>query len=111
MADEDAPATKKDLRDLEGRMNTEMRELEERIEARLDDRLKATEERLSEQIRDVQTELLKAFLPWQSQVQVQFREIEANTGNSIQAVKMRMDIMERRLLEIEKKLLLNPPAA
>jgi hypothetical protein len=26
-------------------------------------------------------------------------------------VKMRMDIMERRLLEIEKKLLLNPPAA
>lgn len=57
MADENAPATKKDLRELE--------------------------ERLSEQMRDMQTELLKA----------------------------RMDVMERRLGEIEKKLLLNPPAA
>jgi len=34
-----------------------------------------------------------------------------NTGNSVQSVKMRMDTMKRRLGEIEKKLLLNPPAA
>ncbi len=118
MADEDAPATKKDLRELAANTKNDLLELAastkkdlRELEERLDDRLKASEERLSEQIRDVQTELLKAFLPWQSQVQIQFREIEANTGNSIQAVKMRMDVMERRLLEIEKKLLLNPPAA
>jgi len=67
MADENAPATKKDLR-----------ELEERI----DGRMGALEERLSEQMRDMQTELLKAFLPWQDQVRIQFRELEANTGNA-----------------------------
>lgn len=57
MADENDPATKKDIQ--------------------------ALEERLSEQMRDMQTELLKAFLPWQDQVRIQFRELEANTGNSV----------------------------
>jgi polyhydroxyalkanoate synthesis regulator phasin len=99
MAEEDAPATKKDIQALDGRLEA------------LEERLKASEERLSEQMRDMQTELLKAFLPWQDQVRIQFRELEANTGNSVQAVKLRMDIMERRLGEIEKRLLLNPPAA
>jgi hypothetical protein len=65
MADENAPATKNDLRQME--------------------------DRLSEQMRDMQTELLKAFLPWQDNVRIQFRELEVNTGNS--------------------ELLLNPPAA
>lgn len=64
MDDENGPATKKDLRELE-------------------ERLQATEERLSEQMRDMQTELLKAFLPWQDNVRIQFRELEANTGNSV----------------------------
>lgn len=73
--------------------------------------LAATEERLSEQLRDMQTELLKAFLPWQDQVRIQFRELEANTGNSVTAIKQRMDVMERRLSEIERKLLREPPAA
>jgi hypothetical protein len=82
---DDAPATRKDLAEMEGR--------------------------ISEQMRDMQTELLKAFLPWQDQVRVQFRELEANTGNSVVAMKERMGILERRLAEIEKKLLLNPPTA
>jgi hypothetical protein len=73
--------------------------------------LREVEDRLSEQMRDMQTELLKAFLPWQDNVRIQFRELEANTGNSVQSVKLRMDTMERRLGEIEKRLLLNPPAA
>jgi len=53
MADENTPATKKDLREVEESMG-------------------AMEERLSEQIRDMQTELLKAFLPWQDQVRSRF---------------------------------------
>src|ERR1035441_6674449 len=73
--------------------------------------LAASEERLSEQIRDMQTELLKAFLPWQRDIKIQFRKLEVNTGNSVQAIKERMDIMQLRLQEIEKRLLMNPPAA
>ena len=72
MADENAPATKKDLQEFEGPTTKDFRE---------------TGDRLSKQMRDMQT------------------------GNSVQSVKMRMDTMERRLGEIEKKLLLNPPAA
>jgi len=94
--DENAPATKKDIRDLESGLLAKMAE---------------QEERLSEQIRDMQTELLKAFMPWQDQIRFQFRELEVNTGNSVSAIKERMNILERRLLEIERKLLLEPPAA
>ena len=34
--------------------------------------LPEVEARLSEQMRDMQTELLKAFLPWQEHTQIQF---------------------------------------
>lgn len=98
--DENAPATKKDLKKAEARLSEQMKQ-----------NLAKAEERLSEQMRDMQTELLKAFLPWQDQVRIQFRELDVNTGNSVQAIKQRMDVMERRLGEIEKKLLLEPPAA
>jgi deoxyadenosine/deoxycytidine kinase len=81
------------------------------FEKRLENRLREFERRLSKQLRDMQTDLLKAFLPWQEQIRIQFRELEANTGNSVVAVKQRMDVMERRLGEIEKRLLMNPPAA
>jgi polyhydroxyalkanoate synthesis regulator phasin len=94
--DQNAPATKKDLAALEGSLSAQMH---------------ALEERLSEQMRDMQTELLKAFLPWQRDVRIQFRELEVNTGNSVQAIKERMDILQHRLQEIEKRLLMNPPAA
>jgi polyhydroxyalkanoate synthesis regulator phasin len=79
--------------------------------AALDTRLDVRMDGLSEQMRDMQTELLKAFLPWQEQVRIQFRELEVNTGNSVSTVKERMNILERRLWEIEKRLLMNPPAA
>ena len=96
MSPEDAPATKRDLGDLRAELSAELQKMEER---------------LSEQMRDVQTELLKAFLPWQQQVGIQFRELDSNTVTSIQAVKERLRIVEGRLGEIEKRLLMNPPAA
>lgn len=108
--DDSAPATRQDLQSVETRLESKIQSVEiriEHLEKRVDDRF----ERLSEQMRDMQTELLKAFLPWQEQVRVQFREIESNTSNSIAAVKERMNILERRLSEIEKKLFLEPPAA
>jgi hypothetical protein len=55
------------------------------------------ERRLTEQLRDLQTELLEAVLPSQEQLSVQFRELDANTGNSVQAVKQRVELLERRM--------------
>jgi chaperonin cofactor prefoldin len=104
--DENASATKRDLalvtKDL-AVVTKGLAALETRLDVRMDS--------LSEQMRDMQTELLKAFLPWQEQVRMQFRELEVNTGNSVTTVKERMNILERRLWEIEKRLLMNPPAA
>jgi hypothetical protein len=50
MAPEDAPATKRDVRELE--------------------------ERLLERMRDMQTELLKAFLPYQEQTRLRDSALE-----------------------------------
>jgi hypothetical protein len=51
MAPDDAPATKRDIRELE--------------------------ERLLERMRDMQTELLKAFLPYQEQTRLRDSALEA----------------------------------
>jgi hypothetical protein len=55
--DENAPATKKDLAQLGAGLEQRM--------AALEDRMSGLEDRLSERIQDSQTEILKAFLPWQ----------------------------------------------
>src|ERR1017187_3247736 len=110
---ENAPATKKDVavvaKDVAAVAKDVAAVAKDVAAVRRD--LAASEERLSEQMRDMQTALLKACLPWQDQVRMQFRELEVNTGNSVSTVKERMNILERRLWEIEKRLLMNPPAA
>ncbi len=93
-----------------GLLDTRFEQVDVQLD-QVDTRLAEMETRLTERMRDMQTELLKAFLPWQEQVRIQFRELEVNTGNSVQAVKLRMDVLERRLDEIEKRLLMEPPAA
>jgi hypothetical protein len=88
------PATKKDLAELE---------------ARLDAKLEALKEALEERIRDSQTELLKAFLPWQQSQNLRFQHIEVNAANTELLLKKRMEVLEIRLQEIEKRLLIEPP--
>jgi len=64
------------------------------------------EHRLTEQMRDMQTELLKAFLPFQEQTRLRESTLESRQS----AGEARMATLEARLGEIEKRLLLNPPA-
>jgi hypothetical protein len=64
-----------------------------------------------ELVRDAQTEILKAFFPHQEATNIRIRAVETNLSNVDTGLSERMAVMERRLLEIEKKLLLNPPAA
>ena len=65
---------------------------------------------VQERIRDAQTEILKAFLPFQQSTNIRMRKMEADQSNSNAALGERMTIMEGRLFEIEKKLLNYPPA-
>jgi hypothetical protein len=66
-------------------------------------------ERLTELIRDAQAEILKAFFPFQEAVNVRFRKLEADNSNLNAGLSERMGIVEGRLTEIERKLLMNPP--
>ena len=66
---------------------------------------------LQETIRKNHTELLRAFLAFQDTVNIRFKNLEVNAANNDRAVKARMEYLERRLAQIEKKLLLEPPAA
>ena len=70
-------------------------------------RLSGMEKRLLERMRDMQTELLKAFLPYQEQASLRDSALEARQC----ALEARSGSVERRLSEIEKKLLMSPPAA
>jgi hypothetical protein len=65
----------------------------------------ATADRLTEQMRDMQTELLKVFLPFREQV----ANREAILETRLNASEARQGILENRLWEIEKRLLMNPP--
>jgi hypothetical protein len=60
---------------------------------------------LTEQMRDMQTEILKAFLPFREQVTNREAAMEVRQ-NSLDA---RQGIIENRLWEIEKRLLIDPP--
>jgi myo-inositol-1-phosphate synthase len=68
-------------------------------------------EKVAEMVRDAQTELLRAFLGYQENTDLRIRTVEAKVSNVDAGLSQRVNHVERRLWEIEKKLLLNPPAA
>jgi hypothetical protein len=66
------------------------------------DQLERREHALTERMRDMQTELLKAFLPFREQVSLREQALEARQHT----LDARQGVLEHRLGEIEKKLLL-----
>ena len=101
---------KTDMADLKTEMRADFA-----TKAELKAELAATEQRLTdavqEQVRDSQTEILKAFLPYQETTNVRFRGMDAKVANTEAELRARMEILERRLEQIETRLLLNPPTA
>ena len=90
--DKNSPVTKKDLVDLK---------------SEIDAHLNGMEARLVEKIRDSQTELLRGFEKFQTANNIRMRKLEANLSNLDTSASMRLENLEERLLEVEKKLLLN----
>ena len=88
---DDQPATKHELRDLEGRV---------------DGKLAALEARLVEAIHDSETRVLKAIYGYTETISTRIDGSSKKAGE----LDERIAILERRLLEVEKRLNL-PPAA
>jgi hypothetical protein len=61
-------------------------------------------EHLVERMRDMQTEILRGFEAHSGAMMVRLRKVEADHGNLDTAASTRMEILERRLFEIEKRL-------
>ena len=75
----------------------------------ISEQLAATEERLVENMRKMQTELLRGFEAFSTGHTLRLRKVEADQSNLDTALSGRVEILERRLLEIEMRLGLQPP--
>lgn len=93
------PATKGDLAAVERRPGA--------VEVRLGE----FEGRVLEAVRDAKTEILVAFERYFAGEQIKFRRLRADLLNLDASTDKRLEIVERRLFEIEKKLLIKPPDA
>lgn len=88
------------LEAMEGRLEGRM----ESMEARFDEKMGKTEERLTEKMRNMQTELLRGFAAFCEGQTIRVRKVEADQSNLDAALSGRVNVLERRMLEIELRL-------
>jgi uncharacterized protein YceH (UPF0502 family) len=85
-------------------MDQELKQYLEAMEGRIDGRMVKMEERLVEKMRDMQTELLRGFAAFSEGQTIRVRKVEADQSNLDAALSGRVNVLERRLLEIELRL-------
>jgi len=102
---------KADLAGLRDEFKAGLAELRTEFKADLAEQRREILETTREQVRDAQTEILKAFLPFREEHDIKFRAFEVRLTNTEAELRARMDVLSRRLGEIEERLRMNPPAA
>lgn len=68
------------------------------------DTLSASEARLVETMREMQTELLRGMAAHSGSITLRIRKVEADQSNLDAALSGRVEILEKRLGEIEQRL-------
>jgi hypothetical protein len=99
-------ANKRDLQDLEVRLDSRLEALETRLLEQIGAAVSGSEEHLKEFGRDLQTELRKAIYGCTETMTVR----QDGADGKIVEMQERLKIVERRVSELEKRLNL-PPAA
>ena len=64
-----------------------------------------TQEQFAERLHDTETRLLKAFYQYQEHSDVRMRKMSADISNMDTASDLRINNLERRVIEIERKIL------
>jgi len=104
-----APVTRADLDEFRGTLVKQIGELiDGRIrqsEERFAERFQHTEEQFAERLHDAETRLLKAFYQYQEHSDVRMRKMSADLSNMDTASDLRLNNLERRVIEIERKFL------
>ncbi|MEO7143877.1 MAG: hypothetical protein ABI165_10300 [Bryobacteraceae bacterium] len=114
MKSEESPVTKKDLSDAIAEIRKFVRETqaqsEHRILAFVREMQAESEHRIldrtQEFVRDAQTEILRGFERYVAGADIQFRRLKADFGNLDTATEKRIEIVEKRLTQIEKRLVI-----
>jgi len=104
-----APVTRADLEEFRGELVKQIGELmDARIrqsEEQFAERFLHTEEQFTERLHDAETRLLKAFYQYQEHSDVRMRKMSADISNMDTASDLRLNNLERRVIEIERKIL------
>ena len=103
MENDNAPATRADLLNLENRLESRFKTL---LEGRMDSQEERILGRVGTLIHESETRLLQAFYGFAEATNKRFNQIDGNVGIFLN----RLGTLENRLLEVEKRLNL-PPAA
>lgn len=77
-------------------------------EQRITALIAASEQRLIEVMREMQTEVLRGMAAYSGSVTLRIRKVEADQSNLDAALSGRVEILEKRLGEIEQRLGLPP---
>ena len=93
-----APVTRADLQEFKG-------ELIQQIGEFIDARIRQSEEQFAGRLHDTETRLLKAFYQYQEHTDVRMRKMSADISNMDTASDLRLNNLERRVIEIERKFL------
>jgi hypothetical protein len=97
-----APVTRADLQEY---MEGFKQELVKQIGEFIDARVRQSEEQFAERLHDTETRLLKAFYQYQEHTDVRMRKMSADISNMDTASELRLNNLERRVIEIERKFL------
>ena len=81
------------------------REIVKEIGEFMDKRVRQSEEQFAERLHDSETKLLKAFYQYQEHSDVRMRKMLADISNMDTASDLRINNLERRVIEIERKIL------
>ncbi|HTU34757.1 MAG TPA: hypothetical protein VMF66_13230 [Candidatus Acidoferrum sp.] len=96
------PVTRADLEEFRREL---VRQISETVSEMLDVRFRESKERLTEQLHDTETRLLKAFFQYQEHTDVRMRKMSADISNMDTASDLRLNNLERRVIDLERKML------
>ena len=97
-----APVTRADLEEFRREL---VRQIGETVSEMIDTRIRQSEEKFAERLHDTETKLLKAFYQYQEHTDVRMRKMSADISNMDTASELRINNLERRVIEIERKFL------
>ena len=97
-----APVTRSDLEEFRRDL---VRQISDTVSDMIDTRIRQSEEKFAERLHETETKLLKAFFQYQEHTDVRMRKMSADISNMDTASDLRLNNLERRVIELERKML------